>query len=414
MTKVPARSHDDRTGRTSPVLPTATLFGLVTAVLAVGLISLFTYRSLQSREEANTLVAHTLEVRRLLQAALSSVKDAETGQRGFLLTGEERYLEPYTTARTALPAELSSLRALTSDSPAQKQRLDTLDGLVAEKVDELNRTVELQRAGNSAAALAIVRTDRGKSAMDRIRTLVGEMQAEENGLLAERQQQWRDAVDLSSRVTWGGSAILITLIVIAGSIMSRDYRSHEMQAWIRVGQMRVSDKVQGDQRLDRLGENALSVIADYLGAQVGAVYMAEGDGSFRRFSGYALAAGSDAERLRAGDGLLGQAAREDRVIHVTDVPAGYLPIASALGRGTPASLIVAPASVDGVVHAVLELGFFRRIEAPDLELLRRVSESLAVAVRASKDRTRLEELLEETQQQTEELQAQQEELRVNN
>ncbi|HEY1913358.1 MAG TPA: response regulator [Vicinamibacterales bacterium] len=413
MTKGPARSNDDRTGRTLPVLPTATVLGLIAAVLAVGLIAFFTYRSLQSREEANARVGHTLEVQRLLQAALSSVKDAETGQRGFLLTGEERYLEPYTTAKTALPAELLSLRGLTSDNTSQKQRLDTLDGLVAEKIEELNHTVELQRAGSAEAALAVVRNDRGKSAMDRIRTLVGDMEAEESSLLATRQQQWRDAVDLSSRVTWSGSIILITLIAIAAVIMSRDYRSHETRAWIRTGQMRVSEKVQGDQRLDRLGENALSVIADYLDAQVGAVYMAEGDG-FRRFAGYALAPGSDDERLRAGEGLLGQAVRENRVIHVTDVPDGYLPVASALGRGTPASLVVAPASVDGVVHAVVELGFFRRIEAPDLELLARVCESLAVAVRASKDRTRLEELLQETQQQAEELQAQQEELRVNN
>ncbi len=414
MTKAPGRSHADRPDREAPILPTATLLGLIAAVLAVGLIAFFTYRSLQSREEANARVSHTLEVQRLLQGALSSVKDAETGQRGFLLTGEERYLEPYTTARTALPTELSSLRGLTSDNPAQKQRLDILDGLVAEKIEELSRTVELRRAGSVEAALTVVRTDRGKSAMDRIRTVVAEMQTEENGLLATRQQEWRDAVELSSRVTWGGSAVLIALIVIAGLIMSRDYRSHQEQAWIRSGQMRVSEKVQGDQRLDRLGENALSVIAEYLGAQVGAVYMAEGDGSFRRFSGYAIASGPDGERVRAGDGLLGQAARENRVIHVTDVPPGYLPVASALGRGTPTSLIIAPASIDGVVHAVLELGFFRRIGSPDLELLARVSESLAVAVRASKDRTRLEELLQETQRQAEELQAQQEELRVNN
>ncbi len=414
MTKASGRSHDDRTGRAVPVLPTATLLGLTAAVLAVGLIAFFTYRSLQSREEANTRVSHTLEVQRLLQGALSSVKDAETGQRGFLLTGEDRYLEPYTTAGSALPTELSSLRSLTSDSPSQKQRLDTLDSLVAEKLEELGQTIELRRAGSAEAALALVRTDRGKSAMERIRALVAEMQAEESRLLAARQQEWRDAVDLSSRVTWGGSATLIALIIVAAFIMSRDYRSHETQAWIRAGQMRVSEKVQGDQRLDRLGENALNVIAGYLDAQVGALYFAERDGGFRRFSGYAIVPGSDDERLRAGDGLLGQAARENRAIHVTDVPAGYLPVASALGRGTPTSLVVAPASVDGVVHAVLELGFFRRIEPPDLELLARVSESLAVAVRASKDRTRLEELLEETQRQAEELQAQQEELRVNN
>ncbi len=118
--------------------------------------------------------------------------------------------------------------------------------------------------------------------------------------------------------------------------------------------------------------------------------------------------------LRPGDGLLGQAARANRPLHVTDVPAGYLPVASSLGRGTPQELLVAPASVDGVVHALVELGFLRAVGPADEDLLGRVSQSLAVAVRSSKDRTRLEELLEETQRQAEELQTQQEELRVNN
>ena len=87
---------------------------------------------------------------------------------------------------------------------------------------------------------------------------------------------------------------------------------------------------------------------------------------------------------------------------------------SQLGRATPTEILIAPATVDRVVYGVLELGFFRRLSPADLELLERASESLGVAVRSSRDRTRLEELLGETQRQAEELQTQQEELRVNN
>ena len=105
------------------ILPPGTLLGLVVAVLAVALIALFTYRSLQTRETAVELVTHTLEVQRQLEAVFSSAKDAETGQRGFLLTGEERYLEPYVNARAALPGELKTLRGLTADNPQQQARL---------------------------------------------------------------------------------------------------------------------------------------------------------------------------------------------------------------------------------------------------------------------------------------------------
>jgi len=359
-------------------------------------------------------VTQTLEVRHRLEELLSSVKDAETGQRGFLLTGEERYLDPYTNAKAALPGELKGLRSLTGDNPRQQQRIDTLEQLTVEKTAELGQTIALRRAGNVEGALALVRSDRGKAAMDRIRELLGEMESEERALLAIRQQEWQDAVILSSRVTSGGSVLLIALIVVAGVVMSRDHRTRSTQAWLRTGQMGLSRRIEGEQRLEQLGDNVLGFLADYLDAQVGAVYVAEGGGRFRRVAGYAIPPGTEGELLRAGDGIIGQAAKDNRALHVTDVPDGYLPVASSLGRGTPSALLVAPASVDGVVHAVVELGFFHRVGAADRELLDRVSESLGVAVRASKDRTRLEELLEETQRQAEELQTQQEELRVNN
>jgi CheY-like chemotaxis protein/signal transduction histidine kinase len=99
---------------------------------------------------------------------------------------------------------------------------------------------------------------------------------------------------------------------------------------------------------------------------------------------------------------------------VKPVPAGYLPVASGLGRGDPSELLIAPASVDDEVHAIVELGFLRAVQPADEELLVRVSESLGIAVRTLRDRMRLEALLEETQRQGEELQTQQEELRVTN
>src|SRR4029453_19191482 len=97
-----------------------------------------------------------------------------------------------------------------------------------------------------------------------------------------------------------------------------------------------------------------------------------------------------------------------------DVPEAYLAVSSSVGSGKTREVLVAPAAIDGRVYAVVELGFFRRVLAADEELLSRVSEALGVAVRASRDRTRLEDLLAETQRQAEELQTQQEDLRVSN
>ena len=256
-------------------------------------------------------------------------------------------------------------------------------------------------------------TDRGQTAMDRVRDTATELKREERDLFERHQQEWQDAVVFSSRVTWGSSLVLLSLIGLAGLLMSRDHQARETENWLRSGQMAMSERAQGEQRLQTLGENALAFLTDYLDAPVGAVYIAEGD-HYRRVAAHALPPGTDGELLRPGDGLVGQVAKTNRTVHVTRVPEGYLPVASSLGRGTPAALLIAPATVDGVVQGVIELGFFRRVRPPDHELLGRVTESLGVAIRASKDRTRLEELLEETTRQAEELQTQQEELRVNN
>ena len=400
--------------RTRLPLPAGTLVGVVVALLAVAATAYFIYLSLQTRRVAADLVSHTLEVMQEVEGVLSTLKDAETGQRGFLLTGEERYLEPYVAARTALPGEVRALRGLMADNPQQLQRVDTLEQLETDILEELEQIIATRRAGDVAGAVARVRTDRGKAAMDRARAVVAEIETEEQALLATRQTDWQDAQNFSTRVTWGSSILLILLISGGAAAMSRDFKSRETETWLRSGQAGLSTEMQGEQRLEVLGGRVLTFLAGYLDAQVGAIYINDGAGRFRRFAGYALPADAEADVVRAGDGLVGQAARENRVLHVTDVPAGYLAVASGLGRAMPAELVVAPATVDRVVQAVVELGFFRHVHAEELEFLRRVSESLGVAVRASKDRTRLEELLEETQRQAEELQTQQEELRVSN
>jgi CheY-like chemotaxis protein/CHASE3 domain sensor protein len=400
--------------RSGAPLPPGPLLGFVVAVAAVAFISLLTYRSLQTRAIAAQRVTHTLEVLQRLESILSLVKDAETGQRGFLLTGEDPYLEPNINAKAQLPEAFRKARELVADDEVQKQRLTALELAVNEKLSELDRTIALRRKGDVAGAVAAVRTDRGQVSMDRIRLMVTTMEATERTALATREQEWERAEFISTSVTFGGSALLLILIGAAAVLTSRDYRSRQTQVWLRSGQMAFSKRIQGEQRLERLADHVLSFLASFLGARIGSLYIVEGAGVFRRLAGYALAPDSEGDVVRAGEGLLGQAAKENRTFRVENVPEGYLPVNSALGHATPRELLISPASVDGTVHAVVELGFFRSLRPEDLELMDRLSDSLGVAIRASKDRTRLEQLLEETQRQGQELQTQQEELRVSN
>jgi signal transduction histidine kinase/CheY-like chemotaxis protein/CHASE3 domain sensor protein len=395
-------------------LPPSTAITQVLKLLAVVLIAFFTQRALQGNLDTAEKITHTMRVLEQSQQVLASITNAETGQRGFLLTREERYLTPYSQARANLPGEIASLRDLTKDDPQQQIRLQELNGLTDAKLEELSQTIELARSGNSRGALDVVLADGGKDSMDRIRVVLGQIEGAERQTLAEAQDARTIATRLTSYVTWGGSLVLLALILVSALIMSREHRAKESQMWVRVGQFSLSQRIQGEQRLEQLGQHVLNFLAEYMEARVGAVYVTEGPGLLRRVAGYATANNPGDEILRKGDGLLGQAALENRVLHVVDVPEGYLPVNSSLGRSKARQLFVAPAATDGIVQAVVEIGLFRRAEPADRELLERVSEALGVAVRASKDRTRLEDLLAETQRQSEELQTQQEELRVSN
>ncbi|WP_341870476.1 CHASE3 domain-containing protein, partial [Corallococcus praedator] len=405
-----------RIARFGPALPPATFAGFAMAALAILVIALLSYRMLQTRTAAATLVTHTLEVVEKLEGLLSTLKDAETGQRGFLLTGAQSYLDPYVRAKKSLPGQLARLKELTADNPAQQQRLTQLEDAVTDKLTELQQTIDLQLRGDSQEALAIVKEDRGIAVMQSIRATIEEMEIDERKLLADRTAGFQSSANLSLLVTWAGSALLLFLIGMSGFIAARDFRARSIEAWLQAGQNALALRMQGEQRLEQLGDNVLRVLTDTLDAQVGALYLADATNRFRRVAGYALPPDFDTkgDLLRAGDGLVGQAVKDGRAFHLRDVPEGYLPVSSSLGQGVSRHVLIAPAKADGQVNAVVELGFLHPVHPSDLELLQRVSESIGVAVRASHDRTRLEQLLEETRRQAEELQAQQEELRVSN
>ena len=394
--------------RLKTVMPRASIPGFLAAVVAVLLIALFSYLSLEARWLAAHRVTSTLSVIEKVEGLASLAKDAETGQRGYLLTGSDAYLQPYTEARRHFAGDLQALRDLTTDA-MQRKRLDELELLLTAKFSELQLSIDLHRSGDASSALTLVKQDTGKHLMEQIRVSIAQIQDVERRELADRQEAWQQAASFSTLITWGGSVILLALIVFAAYATAKDHQSREIEVWLRTGQVGVSGRMQGDQRLDRLGESVLKFLVDYLDAQVGAFYVVESDGTFRQFASFGVPESARREVVSANDGLLAQAARDQRAMWVRNVPEGYLPVGSSLGQRQSREVLIAPAIAGGRVQAVLELGFFHVVHESDTELLTRVCELVGAAIRGAKDRTRLEELLEETQRQTEELETQQEE-----
>lgn len=190
------------------------------ALVAIAVISL---RSSQQLVANRQQVIHTMEVLTSTELLLSLLKDAETGQRGYLLVEDPRYLEPYLSAVQRLKPALHRLRELTTDNAVQQERLDRLDALVQGKLEELSRTLKLAQGGDLVLALQLVRTGEGRHLMEGSRALLSEIEQEERKLLATRTQHLNRAAAENMALVLGGTGLLAGLTLLAAFIASRDF-----------------------------------------------------------------------------------------------------------------------------------------------------------------------------------------------
>ncbi len=173
------------------------------------------YRNTLKLVENEHWVSHTHQVLTELEAMISTLKDAETGQRGYLLTGEERYLEPYKNATASLSDKLDKLQILTAENHLQQQRISSLKITITSKLAELQETIEIRRQQNLEVALRVVKSGRGKQIMDGIRQQVAVMVAEESQLLQERSQESEASVNftvLTFTIATGVDVLLLALV----------------------------------------------------------------------------------------------------------------------------------------------------------------------------------------------------------
>jgi two-component system sensor kinase len=187
------------------------LAGVLTLLLANVAIP---WRLMQQESAAHEVLAHSLAVIGALHAFQAALVDAETGQRGYVITGDERYLEPYHTALTAIPAAFNRLRALTADNAAQQQRLERAAPLIQLRLDALAQVMDRYRKHGFAAAAELVATDEGKRTMDSIRTIIADMLAEEYRLHAERSAR-AEKTARQAAIGIVSSTLLGTLLLLA-------------------------------------------------------------------------------------------------------------------------------------------------------------------------------------------------------
>ncbi|HEX5750134.1 MAG TPA: CHASE3 domain-containing protein [Archangium sp.] len=189
-------------------------FGLSLLVLLT--IALVAFQGAQQLVQTTEGLMESRDQARNIREVRMMLLDAETGQRGFLLTGEERYLEPYLRATQQLDAQLDNLRKSLADDPEQLARLERLEPLIRDKLAELAETVRVRQQQGFAPSLEIVRTDRGKLAMEQIRKALGEMVGAEDDIWNRLEHEARSSAQ-RSMVVLGLGTLLGLLVVALGS-----------------------------------------------------------------------------------------------------------------------------------------------------------------------------------------------------
>ncbi len=230
-------------------------FSVITGFLALLLLlagdCLIIRHQLAVQVEDQAWVGHTQQVLLQLSNTESLVKDAETGQRGFLYTGEAEYLAPYELAIKQIDPAIDRLAELTADSPRQQQRIPELRNLAQRKLAELAKTIALYRAGDPDAARAFVLSDRGLLTMEAIRSVVSEMQQDETELRAARSEIYRRSVRITVICVYVASILAAVGLILLAYFILREMALREKHAlqikqreeWFRVTLTSIGDGV---------------------------------------------------------------------------------------------------------------------------------------------------------------------------
>jgi len=395
--------------------------GVVSAVVFVGLIAYLL--------SVIGWVEHTDRVTRAASDIQRRVVDMETGMRGYVISGDENFLEPYESALPRVAADLSNLRELVSDNNQQVERVERIRSIESAWEAFARDTIALRRAGRDAAQP--VAQGRGKRLADDMREEFAAFINTEQQLRFERN---RDAnrtalfvvtvfvlytVIVTALLAFFGRRQLVRLsdnykVVLGDQVAYGDML--QQQAWLRNAQTELVADLVGELGAQELGRKVLTFFAHKLDSQVGALYMRERNGTLRRVASYGYTAEAEArpQVFPPTGSLVGQAAAEKRSILIEPLSADYVKVNSGLGDMAPTAVLLLPVANDGVVNGVVELGLMRVPDARGHELLRLVAENIGNSLAAARYREQLQDALSETQQLNEELQVQQEELRTAN
>src|SRR5665647_3214479 len=398
------------------------IIGFIVCALILFGVAFFSFKNSEKFIASNAKVDFTNQVLSEFNQILVFTIDAETGTRGFVITGDVNYLEYFSNAYTKVVEHLDKVRELTKNNPDQQKNIEELDKEIKMRFDHLNRVIDFRKKDFEKARESVA-SGEGKQIQDRIRKIIDRAEKIEYTLLTERKQESENDASNFNIVFVILLLIIIMVLVIVYYIVSTNLKalkSAEAETagknWLLTGSTELNDKLKGDQSIEELSSNTISFLCNYLKANIGAVYQFNDKENALLLCGqYAFSSPNDTKvKFALNEGLIGQAAREQKQISLTDITEEQIRITSSVLNTKPKNLLITPFLFEGKTLGVIEMGRLTDFTETEKEFINASMESIAISVNSAIARKQIQELLEETQVQSEELQTQQEELKQMN
>lgn len=413
------------------------IIGFAAALIVLLGISFFMYRALDRFNDSSSWVNHTYQVINTIDEYERNMAGITMGSRGYAITGKKDYLKPYSESIGKPDRLLDTLLELTIDNDFQQQRLKELVPLSKEYQLLFDSMVTVTQEQGPTAAQRIVLHGNGNRLISSVRTICEEVRQSEYELLRVREVENQASLGTSRWSVLIASCIALLIVGFLILFILRNYnqlqrselaaqlanekleeKSKESQSrdWLLSGTNNLNEYLRGERRLEDLAADIITFLTEYIGAQVGVLYIYNDRRKKLQLSGsYAFdQRKGNFNEVGLGEGLVGQAALEQRSLLFSDLPADYLPISSGLGKAEPNSILVVPLLYNKSLKGVVEIGALHPLRSEQVNFVKSVSENIAIAINTHDARNQNEELLRETQRQAEAMEQQQEELRQTN
>lgn len=448
------------------------LIGFSASMIVLIISSIASFISINNLLKSASLVNETNTIIIEMNGISAALIDAETGQRGYLLLGEEEFLSPYNDARTRAFEAFEEVKALTANNVTQQDNLKELNNLIEQRFYYLQMSIADKKAGKP------VDTDnlrRGREIMVKVRDVIKDMEARERQYLLQRTETMNTFAAYTPPLIISAAmiALLITVLFyvkvrsdfeervklqlqlqtkdeditnriniihgIADKVAQGSYeiRVNDQQSdalgsvagalnrmaeslqfsfgllsdkeWLQTGLAQLNDVMIGEKDIDLLAKEVIEFLATYSKSNVGAFYLLEGD-NLHAVAGYASMPAKTRPVIKVSEGILGQSVALRKAIEIKDIPNESISISYATGEIRPSHIVAIPVFDGYTIKGAIELATIGNYTARDIEFLTASTPNIGIAITTAQNRRRLQELLEETQAQSEELKTQHSEL----